>query len=300
MSDLTYESTLRELPTEQGVLRYHEAGEGPPLLMLHGSGPGVTGWRNYRGNLARFAEHFRCLVLEFPGFGVSDPTEAHPMQAAPASVTRFLDGLGLERVDVIGNSMGGIVAANVAIAAPDRIRRLVTIGGIGRNVFSPSPGEGIELLMQFTDDPTRERLVAWLHSMVYDRRLVTEELIEERWTQATDPETLAAARRMYSRAAMTASFRAAAASDAPPYWAMLHKIKARTLITWGRDDRVSPVDMALLPMRTIPDVELHVFPNCGHWAMIEAKEAWESAVLAFLTREDTEGATDGATTGATA
>lgn len=286
MTELTYESTLRELATDQGVLRYHEAGDGPPLLLLHGSGPGVTGWRNYRGNLAAFAERFRCLVLEFPGFGVSDPTEQHPMVAANGAVVRFLDGLGIRQADVIGNSMGGIVGTQVALAHPDRVRRLVTIGGIGRNVFSPSPGEGIRLLMEFTEDPTRERLVQWLHSMVYDPALVTEELIEERWALATEPETLAAARRMYGKAAFAAGQRAAAASDAPPYWAMLHKLKARTLITWGRDDRVSPVDMALLPMRTIPDVEVHVFPNCGHWVMIERKAAWESVVLAFLTRKD--------------
>ncbi len=286
MTSLTYESTLRELPTDQGMLRYHEAGDGPPLLLLHGSGPGVTGWRNYRGNLAVFAEHFRCLVLEFPGFGVSDPTEQHPMVAAPAAVLRFLHELGLPQVDVIGNSMGGIVAAQVAAAHPDRIRRLVTIGGLGRNIFSPAPGEGIKLLVEFTEAPTRERLVQWLHSMVYDPDLVTDELIEERWLQATDPATLASARRMYGRKAMDARAAAAAQSDAAPYWAMLHKIRARTLITWGRDDRVSPLDMALIPMRTIPDVELHVFPNCGHWAMIEAKEAWEATVLGFLTRKD--------------
>jgi|SRR5437868_1625125 len=284
--ELTYEATLRELVTDQGVLRYHEAGEGPPLVLLHGSGPGVTGWRNFRGNLARFAAHFRCLVLEFPGFGVSDPTDEHPMLAASGALVRFLDGLGLDRVDVIGNSMGGIVGTQTALAHPDRVRRLVTIGGIGRNTLSPAPGEGITLLMEFTDNPTREGLVRWLHSMVYDPALVTEELIEERWAQATDPDTLASARRMYGSAAMAARYKAAAESDAPPYWAMLHKLKAQTLLTWGRDDRVSPVDMVLIPMRTIPDVQVTIFPNCGHWVMIEQKAAWESAVLAFLTRED--------------
>ena len=282
-TDLSYESTLRELPTDDGVLRYHEAGAGPPLLLLHGSGPGVTGWRNFRGNLAAFTEHFRCLVLEFPGFGVSDPTDAHPMEAAPEAVIRFLDGLGLDRVDVIGNSMGGIVAARVAMGHPHRVRRLVTIGGIGRNLFSPGPGEGINLLMEFTEQPTRESLVRWLNSMVHDPALVTEELVEERWQQATDPDTLASARKMYGRAAFAARNKAAARSDHPPYWAMLHKVKARTLLTWGRDDRVSPLDMALLPMRTIPNAELHVFPDCGHWVMVEQKAAWESAVLAFLT-----------------
>jgi 2-hydroxy-6-oxonona-2,4-dienedioate hydrolase len=281
MTELTYESTLRELRTDDGVLRYHEAGEGPPLLLLHGSGPGVTGWRNFRGNLPVFAERFRCLVLEFPGFGVSDPTDRHPMVAAPGAAIRLLDGLGLPQVDVIGNSMGGIVATQVAVAQPDRIRRLVTIGGVGRNLFSPGPGEGIKLLVEFTEDPTRERLVRWLHSMVYDPALVTEELIEERWSQATDPATLAGARKMYGRGLL----KARPQGDTAPPWAMLHKITAKTLLTWGRDDRVSPLDMAIVPMRTIPDAELHVFPDCGHWAMIEQKDAWESVVLAFLTRK---------------
>ncbi|MFC3453390.1 alpha/beta fold hydrolase [Amycolatopsis speibonae] len=286
MSELTYESTLRELSTEQGVLRYHEAGDGPPLLLLHGSGPGVTGWRNFRGNLPALAAHFRCLVLEFPGFGVSDPTGEPPMAAASGAAGRFLDGLGLAEVDVIGNSMGGIVATRTAIARPDRVRRLVTIGGMGRALFSPGPAEGINLLVEFTENPTRERLVQWLRSMVHDQSLITDELIEERWAQATEPGTLAAAKKMYGRGVLEAMAAAAARSDQPPYWAMLHKIRARTLITWGRDDRVSPLDMALVPMRTIPGAELHVFPDCGHWAMIEQKSAWESTVLAFLTRKD--------------
>lgn len=287
MTELSYDSTVRELATDQGVLRYHEAGDGPPLLMLHGSGPGVTGWRNYRGNLGAFSRHFRCLVLEFPGFGVSDPVDGHPMAIATEAVGRFLDGLGLQQVDVIGNSMGGIVGTRYALDNPDRVNRLVTIGGMGRNLFSPGPGEGINLLMEFTENPTREGLIQWLYSMVYDPAMVTEELIEERWAQATEPDTLAAARRMYGKAAFAASAAAAAESDQPQLWAMLHRLKAKTLITWGRDDRVSPVDMSIVPMRTIPDVELHVFPNCGHWVMIEQKAAWESAVLAFLIRKDT-------------
>ncbi|MEV6223628.1 alpha/beta fold hydrolase [Nocardia fluminea] len=287
MTDLSYEGTLREITTDAGVLRYHEAGEGPPLLLLHGSGPGVTGWRNFRGNLAVFAQRFRCLVLEFPGFGVSDDFGGHPMVTALDAVVRFVDALGLDSIDIIGNSMGGGVALNYAIAHPERVGKLVTIGGIGRNLFSPGPGEGIKLLQEFTEEPTRERLIQWLHSMVYDPAMVTEELIEERWTQATDPATLDSARRMYSKAAFAMMVKAMEASDAPPPWAMLHKVAAPTLITWGRDDRVSPLDMALIPMRTIPRAELHVFPNCGHWAMIERKDEFESAVLAFLTRKDT-------------
>ncbi|UGU32093.1 alpha/beta fold hydrolase [Mycolicibacterium smegmatis] len=284
MHAIDYQDSLREVTTDAGVLRYHEAGDGPALLLLHGSGPGVTGWRNYRGNLAFFAQHFRCLVLEFPGFGVSDDFGGHPMLDAQKAAVVFADALGLDQVDVIGNSMGGGVGINFAINHPDRVRRLVTIGGIGTNLFSPGPSEGIRLLQEFTEDPTRARLVDWLNSMVYDPALVTDELIEERWALATDPETLESARRMYGKAAFAAMMTMMRNADFPLPWAIMHKVKAPTLLTWGRDDRVSPLDMALIPMRTIPNAELHVFPNCGHWVMIEAKAAFERTVLSFLTQ----------------
>ncbi|MGE2720672.1 alpha/beta fold hydrolase [Mycolicibacterium celeriflavum] len=279
------ENDLRETPTASGVLRYYDVGDGPVLLFLHGSGPGVTGWRNFRGVLPTFARHFRCVILEFPGFGVSDDFGGHPMITAQGAVVPFLDALGIDRVDIVGNSMGGGVGITFAINNPDRIRRLVTIGGIGTNIFSPGPSEGIRLLQEFTEDPTRARLVDWLNSMVYDQSLVTEQLIEERWQLATDPETLESARRMYGKKAFAQMMAFMRSSDAPLPWAQMHKVAAPTLLTWGRDDRVSPLDMALIPMRTIPNAELHVFPNCGHWAMIEAKAAFESAVLAFLTRD---------------
>ena len=277
---------LREISTEKGALRYYDSGadSAPVLLFLHGSGPGVTGWRNFRGILPTFAEHVRCLILEFPGFGVSEDIGGHPMINAFGAVPPFLDALGVQRVHIVGNSMGGGVGINFATQNPDRVDRLVTIGGIGTNIFSPSPSEGIRLLQEFVEDPTRQRLVDWLKSMVYDQALITEELVEERWQLATDPDTLAAARRMYGKAAFSAMNAAMNASDRPLPWAMMHKLTVPTLLTWGRDDRVSPPDMALIPMRTIPNAELHIFPNSGHWAMIEAKDAFQSTVLAFLSR----------------
>jgi pimeloyl-ACP methyl ester carboxylesterase len=281
------EQDLREISTEKGTLRYYDSGgpsSAPVLLFLHGSGPGVTGWRNFRGVLPAFAAHYRCLILEFPGFGVSDDFGGHPMVTAFGTVSPFLDALAVDKVHIVGNSMGGGVGINFATHNPDRAGRLVTIGGIGTNIFSPSPSEGIRLLQEFVEDPTRQRLVDWLKSMVYDQGLVTEQLIEERWRLATDPDTLAAARRMYGKAAFGAMNAALNASDRPLPWAVMHKLTAPTLLTWGRDDRVSPPDMALIPMRTIPNAELHIFPNSGHWAMIEAKEAFESTVLAFLSR----------------
>ncbi len=276
--------SLHEIQTPAGLLRYYDVGDGPALLFLHGSGPGVTGHRNFRGVLPAFSAHFRCLILEFPGFGVSPDVGAHPMIAAHGAALAFIDALSLDRFDIIGNSMGGAVGITLATLHPQRVGKLVTIGGIGTNLFSPGPSEGIRLLQEFTEDPTRQRLVDWLKSMVYDQAVVTDELIEERWSLATDPETLEAARRMYGKASFDKMTAAMAKSDRPLPWATMHKVSAPTLLTWGRDDRVSPLDMAIIPMRTIPNAELHVFPNCGHWAMIEAKQAFESTVLGFLQR----------------
>ncbi|MEZ0363078.1 alpha/beta fold hydrolase [Mycobacterium sp. pUA109] len=283
-SELSHDATRREVATESGVLRYHEAGDGPPLVLLHGSGIGVTGWRNFRGVLPAFAEHFRCLILEFPGFGVSDDFGGHPMLTAFDALAKFTEALGLGNFDIVGNSMGGGVGINYAIAKPEQVRRLVTIGGIGTNLLTPGPAEGIRLLQEFTENPSRDALMWWLRSMVYDPAVLTDEIVEERWQLATDPQVLASARRMYGKETFAAMMQAMQASKRPPPWAMMHRVQAPTLITWGRDDRVSPLDMALIPMRTIPNAEFHVFPNCGHWTMIEAKDAFQSVVLDFLRR----------------
>ncbi|WP_135457409.1 alpha/beta fold hydrolase [Mycobacterium sp. DL99] len=281
---ITFEGTKREVVTDSGVLRYHEAGEGPPLLLLHGSGIGVSGWRNYRGNLGVFAEHFHCYILEFPGFGVSDPVDGHPVLTAGSSVVRFMDALNIDSAAMIGNSMGGVVAVNVAMKYPQRVRKLVTIGGVGPNLFSQNPSEGTRLLQEFADDPSREKLVRWLNCMVHDPALITEERIEERWHSAKDPATHHTLEAMYGSGALAAQQQLMANSNRPPYWSMLHTVRCPTLLAWGREDRQCPPDMAMAPMRLIPNAELHIFSNCGHWVMIEAKQAFERIAIEFLLR----------------
>ncbi|RMI35177.1 alpha/beta fold hydrolase [Nocardia stercoris] len=283
--DLTQENTRRRLDTEDGALYYYEAGAGEPLILLHGSGIGVSGWKNFRGNLARFAEHYHCYILEFPGFGVSDPVAGtHPVVSAGASVLKFMDALGIESAALLGNSMGGVVGANLAVREPHRVRALIGIGGIGPNIFAADPSEGTRLPQEFADDPAKDKLVRWLNCMVYDRALVTEELIEDRWAAATDPASHASLAAMYGSKAFAAQQKMQAQGKFPPYWSMLHKIGCPTLLTWGLDDRQSPPDMLLLPMRTIPNAEVHIFPKCGHWVMVEAKEAFERVALEFLQR----------------
>lgn len=282
-TDLTAEGTSRTLTTPHGDLHYHEAGEGPPLVLLHGSGPGVSGWTNFSGNLEVFAQHFRTLVLDLPGFGKSYSIDENPVLHAPAAVLAFLDGLGIDRTAMIGNSLGGGIAAQLAAANPDRIGRLVALGGVGVPFFSPLPSEGITRLVEFVEDPTHDRLVRWMTSMVYDPAVLTDDFVETRWRAASDPDALALIRRIYNPE-MLSILRPMLLGN-PAVLGMLSQIQAPTLLTWGRDDRVTPLDGAIAPMRLIPRCELHVFHDCGHWAMIERKEEFESVVLSYLLRD---------------
>jgi pimeloyl-ACP methyl ester carboxylesterase len=279
-------SSARTLDLAGGAIRYHEAGEGPPLLMLHGSGPGVSGWANFGGIFATFAERFRVIVPDLPGYGATPARAGATPADTVGAVIEMMDALDTKQADIIGNSFGGMLGASMAARNADRVRRLVCIGGIGVYTLTAFPSEGLLRLSEFVEEPTRERLIAWLRSMVFNEALVTEELIESRLALATRPEIMATSRQVYSRAAMNALGAMVRGPNAAQAFAHLPSIKAPTLLAWGRDDRVNPLDGAMIPMRMIPNCELHVFPNCGHWSMIEQKDAFESVVMAFLTRAD--------------
>ena len=285
---IDYQTTRRSIELSHGTLNYHEAGSGPSLLMIHGSGPGVSGWANFSGNLAWFSRRFRCLVVDLPGYGGSQPLAGDPIAGAVKACLEFLDAVDAPSAHVLGNSLGGMVGSHIAAAHPERVRSLTCIGGIGLNLFAPFPAEGVNLLTAFAEAPSRERLEAWLRSMVYDQTLITPELIDTRWEQAIEPNTLAATRQIYSRESIG---QIAAMREQHPTRAIEHlaTIQVPTLLTWGRDDRVTPLDAALLPMRLIPLCELHTFPHCGHWAMIECKQAFETLVMSFLCRDEPGG-----------
>ena len=280
--DITYESTSCTAKLKQGVIHYHDIGHGPCILFIHGSGPGVMGWANFQGNLEAFSKHFRCIIIDLPGYGKSDPVSGDPIGVCVEACIALLEHLDIKKTHIIGNSLGGIVGSYIAATQHHLVSSFITIGGIGINIFSTFPSEGLNLLTEFVDNPTIENIKVWLESMVYDKNIITEQLIASRFHQATDPKTLATTKELYSRNAMDniTDFRQGA--NATKTIEHLSSIQAPTLITWGRDDRVSPMDSCLIPMRLIPNAELHIFPKCGHWAMIERKLEFEALVLSFL------------------
>jgi 4,5:9,10-diseco-3-hydroxy-5,9,17-trioxoandrosta-1(10),2-diene-4-oate hydrolase len=275
-----FDATSRSVETANYKLHYHEAGEGPTLIMLHGSGPGVSGWSNFKGNFPVLAEHFRTIILDMPGFGLSSKpnySKSYPQHAADAAA-EFMDALSIPSAHFLGNSMGGFVASELVLEHPDRVDRLVMMGpgGLFVPVTSPDRSEGSKAMAEFMMNPTRENMVGWVDTMVSNTDVVSDELIDERLANALKPGALESAGEVFGSLAQF--------PRPVPLFALVHLIEHPTLITWGRDDRMLPIDGALLAARRMPNAELHTFPNCGHWAQVERKHEFERLVIEFLTR----------------
>lgn len=276
---LDFEATSRFLEGDCR-LHYHEAGSGPALVLLHGSGPGVSGWSNFRGNFPVFAGQFRTVVMDMPGFGLSErpPLDRAYPRVAADHVLRLMEGLGIEKAHLLGNSMGGYVAFEFALAYPERVDRLVGMGpgGLAANVLGPEPSEGARRLADFMMGPSKAAMEAWVDTMVANKAVVDDQLIEERLANAMAPGALESAMAIFASLGQH--------PEPVPLYARVKGIKAPTLITWGRDDRMLPVEQALFGFRQMPNAELHLFSRCGHWAQVERKDDFERLVIEFLTR----------------
>ncbi|MEC3913684.1 4,5:9,10-diseco-3-hydroxy-5,9,17-trioxoandrosta-1(10),2-diene-4-oate hydrolase [Nocardia sp. CDC160] len=283
VGEITFESTSRYAQVRPDLkLHYHEAGvgNGPTIVLLHGGGPGASSWSNFAKNIPVLAKDFHVLAVDQPGFGLSDKPTEHPQYFvhSASALKDLLDTLGItERVHLLGNSLGGGAATRFALDYPDRAGKLVLMGpgGLSTNLFAPDPTEGVKLLSKFNFEPTRENLEAFLRIMVFDQSLITPELVEERFASASQPESLAATR------AMGKSF---AGPDFAKgmIWRDAFKLRQPVLMIWGREDRVNPIDGALVALKMVPRVQLHVFGGCGHWAQLEKFDEFNRLATDFL------------------
>ena len=261
-----------------------EAGAGLPVVMLHGGGPGASAWSNFGPNLPVFARRLRTLMVDQPGFGQSDkpPVTGQYFTFAADALAGLLDELGIGKVHLVGNSLGGGTAVRFALRYPGRAGRLALMGpgGLSLNVFAPDPTEGVKRLMEFPapPGPSKEKLAEFLRTLVFDQRLITDELVAERFAAASDPAALAAA------ASLGASFFDPATAEEGLLWREAHRLRHEVLLIWGREDRVNPLDGALVAVKLIRRAQLHVFSRCGHWAQLEKFDEFNDLVLSFLER----------------
>jgi 4,5:9,10-diseco-3-hydroxy-5,9,17-trioxoandrosta-1(10),2-diene-4-oate hydrolase len=196
------------------------------------------------------------------------------------ALASLLDALEVRKVHLVGNSLGGGTAVRFALNYPERAGKLALMGpgGLSLNVFAPDPTEGVKRLTEFAapPGPSREKLAAFLRTLVFNSKLITDELVEERYATASQPEAIAA------MAGLGMSFYDPATAQDGMLWREVHRLRNEVLLIWGREDRVNPLDGALVALKQIRKAQLHVFSGCGHWAQLEKFDEFNRLVLDFL------------------
>jgi len=276
---LTEEGTSKFIKAGDLKLHYHEAGSGPALIMVHGGGPGAGGWSNYRRNVDHFAQHYRVILPDLPGFAKSDKpaVEGGLLTFMARAIKGLMDALDIHRAHFVGNSLGGATTMKFALDYPDRIQRIVLMGAPALALFTPQPSEGIKHLMGYyaPPGPSMEKLRNFLNVMVYDGSQLTDQLIKERYEASIQPDLVAnPILSPRSRAVLE------------PVWKDVGNIKHKTLIVWGRDDRTVTLDHSFFLLNQLENVRLHVFSKCGHWAQWEKAAEFNRLVSDFLSGED--------------
>ncbi len=253
-------------------VHYHERGSGAPVVFLHGGGQGASGWSNWKQNLDFVAgEGFWALAPDALGYGLSSkPEEAtFDLDLLVGGLSRFLDALRIERVSLVGNSMGGAMAIKFAQDFPQRVEKLIVMGpgGIGEmSRYAAMPG--IRMLFRLGQDPegpTREKLRQMFEMIVYDKSLITDDLVEERYEVAlTQPKRV---------------FQTLRIDNLLP---RMGELKMPLLVLWGRDDQFCPVEGGLDIIRACDSARLVVFSQCGHWVQTEKAAVFNRLCVDFL------------------
>lgn len=293
MSNTAHHETAREAITEASTsrlarvqageqsfqLHYHDAGAGAEtVVMLHGSGPGASGWSNFNRNVQPLvAAGYRVILMDCPGWSRSDPVVSTGSRSElnARALKGLLDVLGLHKVHLIGNSMGGHSAVAFALAHPQQVGRMVLMGGGtgGVSPLVPMPTEGIKLIGAVYRAPTLENLKRMMHVFVHDASRLTDELIQGRL------DNMLARRDHLENFVRSSELNP---RQFPDVGARLGEIAAPTLVIWGRDDRFVPLDVGLRLVAGLQNADLHVYSRCGHWAQWEHADKFNRQVLAFL------------------
>ena len=245
---------------------------GGTVLLIHGSGPGVSAWANWRLTIPALATRFRVVAPDVVGFGYTERSvPAYDLPTWTSHVVGVLDALGIEQAHVVGNSFGGTLAMGMAIDHPDRVRRLGLMGAVGIP-FEITPG--LDAVWGY--QPSVESMRALLDIFTYEPNPDADALAELRYRASIQPGF------QESFAAMFPPPRQQALDRITHDPAQVARIAAPTMIFHGREDRVIPLAVSWELLRLIPDAQLHVFGRCGHWTQIEYADDFSRILGDFL------------------
>lgn len=255
---------------------YLDEGDGAPVVLLHGSGPGVTGYANWRLVIPPLSEEYRVLAPDIAGFGYTErkPDAVYNLDFWIAHLIGFMDALGIKKARFIGNSFGGALTLAFAARYPERVERFVLMGSVGVE-FELTPG--LDAVWGY--EPSEENMRSVVYSFAYHNDFITDDLIRSRYQASIRPgyqESYAslfpAPRQRHINALATPE-------------KALRELPHRALIIHGRDDNIIPLACSLKLHNLIERSDLHVFGECGHWTQIEKTDQFITLVRNFFAGE---------------
>ena len=274
MSDGSQISDDGKIITIDGIDTYYQdVGEGEPVLFIHGSEPGVSAWANWRLNLGPISQKSRCIAPDMVGFGktVAPENYEYSMTNWVKHLYGLTQELGLGQTTIVGNSFGGGLAIAFAIAHPELVSRIVLMGAVGVE-FELTYG----LNEVWGYEPSVENMKELLDIFSHDKTLVNDDLASLRYSASVAPGIHESYSAMFP--APRQKWIHAMASETSD----ISKIKVPVLIVHGKNDRVIPIGNSHKFFELLPNAELHLFSNCGHWTQIEKRDRFNALVLDFI------------------
>jgi len=253
---------------------YLEDGQGPPVVFIHGSGPGVTAYANWRLVMPKLAPHFRLLAPDMVGFGYTERPHGvgYNVQTWADQVIGFMDALDIRTASLVGNSFGGGIALRLVTQHPDRVDKLVLMGSMG--VSFPIT-DGLDRVWGY--QPSVENMKAMLGIFAYSSELANDdELARVRYEASIQPGFQESFSSMFPAPRQSSVDAMAIPEDE------LRQIGKETLLVHGRDDKVIPLDNSLRLLQLIDRSQLHAYGRCGHWVQIERADAFSRLLDDFF------------------
>lgn len=252
---------------------YLEAGEGEPVILIHGSGPGVTAYANWRLSIPVLARKYRVLAPDIAGFGYTErkSDQAYNLDFWVRHLSEWMDAVGVSKARFVGNSFGGALTLALTARHPQRVERLVLMGAAGVP-FEMTPG--LEAVWNY--QPSVENMREIVKSFAYDTGFITDDLIKSRYEASVRPGYHESYARIFA-AAGQAMIQALVTPEAD-----VRAITQRALVIHGRDDKIVPLSNSYQLHALIETSDLHVFGQCGHWTQIEKRDQFIALVMDFF------------------
>jgi pimeloyl-ACP methyl ester carboxylesterase len=264
---------------------YIEWGDGEPVVMVHGGGPGASGEFGWGRTIGAIGEYGRGIALDLLGFGLSDKPEIeYSHQVFVEHLAGFLDVLCLEKVNLMGNSMGAYVVAKYAVDHPDRVKKLLLVSsGTIATAMGVEMGmsPGFRQLLEY--DGTREGLRRFLEGILRHPERITEEEFEERYRRAQLPGVMQAQKSFLDY--MQRRRKQPSQAQLFDLRHRLPQLEIPILFVWGKYDIFASVDLAERLQQLLPNTRFVIFEDSGHVVQNDEPERFNELAVRFFFRE---------------